>query len=230
MSGQVVIYTRFSPRRNAEEAVSCATQEQLCRDWCEKRGLEVRSAHADESVSGVTELDDRDGLMAALGDLRRGDVLLVYRRDRLARDPYLAETLRRRVSSRGARIEATEGEPFGGDDDSPTARLVRGVLDLFAQFERDLTRCRTKASMLSQQRAGRRVGRFPPYGKKIDPQDQSRWVDDPLEQPAVRRIKELASSGLSYCRIARQMTEEMPALCRGKRWSPRSVEKIARRP
>lgn len=224
-----VIYTRFSPRRNAEEAVSCETQEALCRELLTAKGWTERSAHRDEAVSGDTELDERQGLMAAIEALQKGDVLLVYRRDRLARDAFLAEFLRRKVGSKGARIEACQGEAVASGDESPEARFVRGVLDLVAQLERELISARTKASMLAQQRAGRRVSKQPPYGKQPDPDDPKRWIDNPGELAAISRAKALKVQGLSPYQIARALDLELPLLARSKRWSPRTVEKILAR-
>lgn len=225
-----VIYSRFSPRRDAEEAMSCLTQESLCRELLHTKGWEERGVFRDEAVSGNTELDDREGLMAAISALHRGDVLVVYRRDRLARDAWLAEALRRKVAARGARIEACEGEAVSAEDESPEARFVRGVLDLVAQLERELIGARTKQAMLSQQRNGRRMSRHPPYGKRADPVDPTRWIDHPSEQAAIARAKQLAKEGLTPYKIAQKLTEEVPMLARGKKgWSPRTVEKIVSR-
>lgn len=225
-----VIYTRFSPRRDAEEAMSCETQEAQCREVLAKKGWEERSAHRDEAVSGATELEEREGLMAALAELRKGDVLLVYHRDRLAREAFLAETLRRMVQAKGARIEAVTGDPVAGDDESPEGRFVRGILDLVAQFYRELGAARTRAAMLSQQRSGRRVSKHPPYGFMADPNDPERWIESPGEQRVVQRVKELATAGLTPWKIAKKLTEELPMLSRsGKAWSPRTVEKILAR-
>lgn len=210
--------------------MSCLTQESLCRELLHAKGWEERAAFRDEAVSGNTELEDRDGLMAAISELRRGDVLVVYRRDRLARDAFLAEALRRKVAAKGARIEACSGEAVAGEDESPEARFVRGVLDLVAQLERELIGARTKSAMLSQQRAGRRMSKHPPYGKQADPTDPTRWIDHPGEQAAIERARQLAAEGLTPWKIARRLTEELPMRSRGKKgWSPRTVEKILAR-
>ena len=47
-----VVYTRFSPRRNAEESVSCETQEDQCYEYARDRGWDIHSMHRDEAVSG----------------------------------------------------------------------------------------------------------------------------------------------------------------------------------
>lgn len=223
-----VIYSRFSPRRDAEEAASCLVQESLCRELLAAKGWTERSAHRDEAVSGNTELDERAGLMAAISALHRGDVLVVYRRDRLARDAFLAEALRRKVAARGARIEAVTGEAVSGEDDSPEARFVRGVLDLVAQLERELIGARTKGAMLAQQRDGRRMSKHPPYGKRPSA-DPTRWEDHPEEQHAIAMARLLAAEGLTPWQIAKRLSKEVPHLARGKGFTPKTISKILRR-
>lgn len=225
----VVIYTRFSPRRDAEEAVSCETQLAQCRELIVKNGWVERFAAKDEAVSGSTDLEHRDGLMAAIAELRRGDVFLVYHPDRIARDALLSELARRMVAGKGARIEAVTGNAVRGDDDSPEAKFIRGVLDLVWQLIREQIAAKTKSAMLSQQRSGRRMSRIPPYGKQPDPADPTRWIDHPAEQRAVVRAKQLRGEGLGSRAIATRLSKEMPELARGKAWSPRTVMKIVGR-
>ena len=173
---RAVVYTRFSPRRNASDSVSCEVQEDLCMDLANLRGWPVHSMHRDEGVSGKTM--DRPGLEAALAELGPDDVLLVYRRDRLARDLLLAELIRRQVAAAGARIVAVEGD-VDGDADDPHLVFVRQVMDAVAELERKMIAARTKASMRAQQRAGKRVGRYAPYGYRIDPDElTATWVAD----------------------------------------------------
>lgn len=221
---QAVIYTRFSPRRHADDCQSCDTQEELCRAHAAKQGWGLRSVHRDEAVSG--KAFDRPGLEGALADLHRGDVLLVYDRDRIARSVLFAELTRRQVQGAGARIVAVSGDVAG---DSPESVFVRQILDAVAELERKRIASKTKHAMLAHQRNGRRMGRHPPYGYRISEEDPSRLAPDLRERRAVRRIRELAAEGLSPCLIARRLDEELPGLARGKRWYPKAVAKIVGR-
>ncbi|MCA8921992.1 MAG: recombinase family protein [Planctomycetes bacterium] len=223
---RAVVYTRFSPRRNASDSVSCEVQEDLCMDLANLRGWPVHSMHRDEGVSGKTM--DRPGLEAALAELGPDDVLLVYRRDRLARDLLLAELIRRQVAAAGARIVAVEGD-VDGDADDPHLVFVRQVMDAVAELERKMIAARTKASMRAQQRAGKRVGRYAPYGYRIDPDDPTRLLSNPDEQAAAARARELMAQGLSAYAVAKQLDQEYPDACRGKRWGKKTVAKIAER-
>jgi site-specific DNA recombinase len=221
-----VIYTRFSPRRNAEESQSNETQFQLCMDYATSQGWTFKSWHKDEAISGDVDMVDRPGLVEAVGALRKGDVLLVWRRDRIARSVLVAEYTRRKVDAAGAKIVAVEGDV---DGEGPEVTLVRQVLDAVAEYERKLIGARTRSHLRTQQRSGKRVSKIPPYGYMPDPSDPTRLVEDPREQPAVRRVLELAGQGLTYSKIAYRLRKELPTLCRGEKWSPHTVKKIMER-
>jgi hypothetical protein len=58
--------------------------------------------HEDRGLSGKLGMEKRPGLLAAVADLRRGDVLLVAKRDRLGRDPIVVAMVERLVTRKGA--------------------------------------------------------------------------------------------------------------------------------
>lgn len=219
---QAVIYTRFSPRRNAGECESCDTQESICRDFAARQGWPVRSVHRDEAVSGSEW--PRPGLLEAVDALQRGDVLLTWRRDRIARDVFVAESVQRMAKTAGATVRTTDG---ADQDDSPQAVAMRQMMDVFAELERKIISARTRATMQQHQRNGRKVGRYAPYGFRAE---GKRLVPVPREQAAVRRILELAEQGQTPWHIARTLNEEHPDAARGKEWSRYTIGKIIRRP
>ena len=221
MSTRCVIYCRFSPRRNAEDCESCETQEQLCLAFAEERGWSVTSVHHDEAVSGTTW--PRPGLEEAIGDLKKGDVLLVWRRDRLARDPDVAQDVERAVHKAKGTVVATTDIAHG---DSPDARLIRRITAAVHAWERETTIERTKASMRARQARGHRMGRWAPYGWRVDSEDRGRLVKDVREQRAVHRILELAADGREPFEIRKVLDEEMPELARGKKWHQTTIEKV----
>jgi len=101
---------------------------------------------------------DRPGLRAALEHLRDGDVLVVWKLDRLGRSlPHLIETaaaLDRRAVGFRSLTEAI-------DTTAPGGRLVFHLFGALGQFERDLIRERTRASLATAVARGRKGGRKP---------------------------------------------------------------------
>jgi DNA invertase Pin-like site-specific DNA recombinase len=101
---------------------------------------------------------DRPGLRDALGYLREGDVLVVWKLDRLGRSlPHLIETVAA-LEGRGAGFRSlTEAV----DTTTPGGRLVLHLFAALGQFERDLIRERTRAGLAAAALRGRRGGRRP---------------------------------------------------------------------
>ncbi|MQM29475.1 MAG: invertase [Candidatus Accumulibacter phosphatis] len=110
----------------------------------------------EDTISGAKA--DRPGLAAALAYLRDGDVLAVWRLDRLGRSlPHLIETIGA-LEARGigfrSLMEAIDTTTSGG-------RLIFHVFGALGQFERDLIRERTKAGLTAAAARGRKGGRKP---------------------------------------------------------------------
>jgi DNA invertase Pin-like site-specific DNA recombinase len=220
---RAVIDSRFSPRRHAEDCDSIETQLDLCRAYCRRKGYAVASEHEDRALSGSEE--DRPGLWAALEALKRGDILVAYKLDRLARDVYLAELIQREATRRGATIEAASG---GGNGDTPEQRMIRQVLQAFAEYERKVIAARTRAAMLRHQAAGRRMSAQPPYGWTVDAAEQARLVKDADEQAVIRRIVRLHGEGHGLREIARDL-DAAGIPCRAGAWYHATIKNILAR-
>lgn len=110
----------------------------------------------EDTVSGAKA--DRPGLAAALAYLRKGDVLAVWRLDRLGRSlAHLIDTIGA-LEARGVGLRSlTESI----DTTTSGGRLIFHVFGALGQFERDLIRERTKAGLSAAAARGRKGGRKP---------------------------------------------------------------------
>lgn len=110
----------------------------------------------EDTASGAKS--DRPGLAAALAYLRDGDVLSVWRLDRLGRSlPHLIETIGA-LEARGVGFRSlTESI----DTTTSGGRLIFHVFGALGQFERDLICDRTKAGLTAAAARGRKGGRKP---------------------------------------------------------------------
>ena len=110
----------------------------------------------EDTASGVKS--DRPGLTSALSYLRDGDVLAVWRLDRLGRSmPHLIDTIGT-LEKRGVGFRSlTESI----DTTTPGGRLIFHVFGALGQFERDLIRERTRAGLSAAAARGRKGGRKP---------------------------------------------------------------------
>lgn len=101
---------------------------------------------------------DRPGLQKTLDYVRDGDVLIVWKLDRLGRSlRHLIETVSL-LEKRGVGFRSvTEAI----DTTTPGGRLVFHLFGALSQFERELVRERTRAGLAAAEARGRKGGRKP---------------------------------------------------------------------
>src|SRR3954469_11593790 len=87
-----VAYLRAS---TDEQRLGPEAQRAAIEAWAAREGVSVVAWHVDAGISGGSDLADRPALVAALGALRaaRAGVLVVAKRDRLARDVAVAAAI-----------------------------------------------------------------------------------------------------------------------------------------
>jgi hypothetical protein len=59
---RVVVYTRASTGRQADEGLGLVEQERGCRAWAREHGYWVAGVYREEAVSGTKDLEDRVAL------------------------------------------------------------------------------------------------------------------------------------------------------------------------
>ena len=126
-----------------------------------------------DKASGVSV--KRGGLIDCLRHMEKGDVLVVWKLDRLARSLRQLIDVAEELNRREINLKSITEEV---DTTTPGGRLLFHMMGAIAQFERDLIRERTKAGMRALKDRGGRVGR-----KRIATADK------------IERAKELLRSG-----------------------------------
>jgi DNA invertase Pin-like site-specific DNA recombinase len=215
-----VAYLRVS---TDDQTLGPEAQRSAIEAWAAREGVQVAAWHVDAGVSGAAPIDRRPALLAALDDLGSGSMLVVAKRDRLARDVVIAATIERAAERVGATVVSADGVGVG---DGPEAELLRRIVDAVAAYERGLIRGRTKAALAAKRAKGERTGSVP-YGKQLSG-DGIRLVDSLDEQAVIHRIDNLAARGMSHRAIAKRLnTDGVPA--RGSRWHATTVGRLLRR-
>jgi DNA invertase Pin-like site-specific DNA recombinase len=108
---------------------------------------------------------DRPELHKLLGQLRKGDVLVVWKLDRLSRSLRDVLTIMERVQERKAGFRSlTEAV----DTTTPAGRMMMQMVGAFAEFERAMLKERTQAGLDAARKEGRIGGRPP----KLKPQQR----------------------------------------------------------
>ena len=127
----------------------------LQRDALLAAGVDERHLHQDKA-SGAR--DDRPGLKASLSDVRRGDVLVVWKLDRLGRSLSHLLTIVEDLRSRGVAFRSLTEQM---DTTTPHGELLFSIFGALAQYERALTKERVVAGLAAAKRRGRKGGRPP---------------------------------------------------------------------
>jgi DNA invertase Pin-like site-specific DNA recombinase len=110
---------------------------------------------------------DRPGLKLALEVARHGDLLVVWRLDRLGRSLGDLIELSRTLERRGVGLKSLKEQI---DTSSSGGRLVFHLFAALAEFERDLLRERTQAGLAAARARGRKGGRpklLPPDRRRL---------------------------------------------------------------
>ena len=207
-------YLRVS---TAEQQLGPKAQAAALDAWTAREGVTLVAVFLDQGVSGAAPVADRPGLLTALAALRGNNagVLAVAKRDRIARDVVIAASVERAAASAGARVVSADGM---SDRAGPEGAMMRGIVDVFAEYERGVIRARTAAALAAKKARGERVGsvafgyRLAADGVRIEPNEQ--------EQAVIARIRSLRASGLSTRGV-------VAALALGGVTSPRSGRPLA---
>ena len=199
-------------------------QRDALEKWSKANGITLVAVY-EEAVSGGADLADRDQLMAAIDTMNdhEAGVLLVAKRDRLARDSMLAAMIERLVERAGGKVVSADGV---GNGTGPEAQLMRGIIDLFAQYERALIRTRTTAAMAVKKDRGERVGGIP-FGFAVG-NDGKTLVHHPKEQEVISVITGLRATGLTLKGIVEKLNDDGVA-ARGTKWYVTSVVNVLNR-
>ncbi|MBM6395302.1 MULTISPECIES: recombinase family protein [Hyphomicrobiales] len=117
--------------------------------------------YEDRGMSGAATT--RPGLRRAMKALRAGDVLIVWRLDRLGRSlPHLIDVIAG-LNGKEVGLQSLREQI---DTTSPAGRFYLHMLAALAEFERELIRDRAIAGMAAARKRGVRLGR----PRKLSPQ------------------------------------------------------------
>lgn len=215
-------YLRVSTEQQAESGLGLEAQKQACAEYAKKMGMELSLVFVDAGVSGTLPFDKRPGLLNALNALKKGDILLCSRRDRLGRDVIINYTLEVAVKKRGARIISVAGE--GTENDDPSSIVLRQILDVFSNYERLLISLRTKAALQAKRDNFERLG-YIPFGYKLAKDGKHIEVNQE-EKDVLSHMMELKKQSFSIRAIVKELNNELRFNRKGSKWNHSSVHRI----
>ena len=216
-------YLRVSTDAQADSGLGLEAQRAAITAAAARVGLPLAETFTDAGLSGSLDLDNRPSLFAAVNALRRGDVLIVAKRDRIGRDVVGVATIERAIARKGARILSAAGEGTEGTDAS--SMLQRQILDVFGEYERRLIGQRTKAALKAKRDRGECAGNVP-FGYRLNP-DGRTLAENPAEREVLTILGELRAAGYSLRQIADELNRQGFTTRRGTPWRHQYVAGLA---
>lgn len=211
MAGQpkynTALYLRLSKDDGTmSESSSIQTQKEMLTRYCRENGFAISQIYVDDGWSGTNT--NRPSFQRMLSDIEDGKINCVITKDlsRLGRnyletgsftEIYFPEHNVRYIAVTDG-VDTAKGSTM---DITPFKNLLN---DMYAQ---DISK-KIKSSVLTRQKQGKFTGGKAPYGYQKDIIDKSHLVIDERSAPIVRRIYDMAESGLGIERIAKKLSDE----------------------
>lgn len=154
-----ILYTRVSSDRQVEEGNSLVTQAVQAAEFAKKHDLTITKTFEERGESAKTANRTALKEMLAYASMHKGevDVLIVYKRDRLARDALDGLMIELTLMQVGVEtMSMTEG-----NDNTPIGRLMKLLSYGTAQYENEIRGERSKQGMLQAVVEGRWVWMAP---------------------------------------------------------------------
>lgn len=236
------IYTRVSRDEQADSRLGLEAQEAACRTFAPvKLGTDSIQVYKEnengKGVSGKMEIDKRPALKQLLMEIRRGDVLLVAKRDRVAREPGIIAIVEYELARKKARLVSVAGEGTEFEPNEISGVYLRAITDAGAKVERLQTAKRTKAALYALKERGMQFGTIP-YGYRRGKQVTIRRKGQDVvrfeietneeEQKIIELVLAWRLQGYTFDAIVSDLNKEGFRNRAGKKWEYRSVWNIAR--
>ena len=129
-------------------------------DALREAGVDAARIYSD-LASGKSDV--RPGLGACLKALQPGNVLAVWKLDRLGRDLRGLVNLVHELGARGVGLKVLAGTGTGDklDTTTPTGKMMFNMFAVLAEYERELIAERSRAGLAAARARGRKGGRKP---------------------------------------------------------------------
>ena len=202
MSGDAKVAVGYLRVSTDEQDLGPEAQRSAIEAWSKREGAAM-AAWFEDRLCGAIPIDKRPALLASLDALaeHRAGVLVVAKRDRLARDVVACAMLERLTARAGARVVSAAGE--GTENDDPSSMLMRRMVDAFAEYERALIRARTTAALSVKKSRGQRVGTVA-YGYQLAA-DGIHLEPSAAEQSVIARVREARRRGVAFRAIVAEL-------------------------
>lgn len=194
------IYIRVSTREQANEGYSLDAQKRVLLDYCKLKKYDIYKIYSDKGIS-AKDIEHRPGIKELLNDAKdsKFSIILVWKLTRFSRNMANLMTVCEILDCIGVSL-VSYTEAF--DSQTPAGRMVRSMLGIIAQFEREVISENVGMGLLERATQGKRtcssVLGYDVYGKDslIINSEEAKYVnfvhDTYLERKSITEVVDLA--------------------------------------
>lgn len=231
---KAVLYLRYSdPKQNDNTTI--ASQEKLCRAYCQANEWEIIDVAKNEAVSADEEKTKYTHRVADLLEYCKSfagklQVLVVWKLDRFARSNFEHHYMKNKLKNMGIILRsATEII-----DETPSGELMEGVIASFNQYDNSVRRVRAKIGAWQRVEEGLWPFNIPTGYKKVRLADEKLMpfvVDDTCSWAIVEIFNKYATGTVTKVQLAREYQAKEIKNHKGKiiKFSPQSIDNILKK-
>jgi site-specific DNA recombinase len=199
---RAALYIRVSTLEQANEGYSVGEQKERLTSFCKARDWLVSDFYIDPGYSGANL--DRPAIQKLIAEVKKTDIVLVYKLDRISRSQRDMLYLIEEVFLPNGVDFVSMSESF--DTSVPFGRAMIGILSVFAQLEREQIKERTKMGKLARAKEGLfHGGIYYPIGYDYV---NGRLVPNEYEAAQVQKIFEWYIEGMSPDKISERLRSQ----------------------
>lgn len=221
-NGNAVGYIRVSTAGQVEDGAGLEIQRSRILEYCKQNGLTLNRIYEDKAMSGA--MRDRPALLDLLKDCEEGHIkrIVVLRQDRLSREMGLTIFIDNTLNKYGVQLTSIL-EPILDLNGDGLAKVIRRMLALFSEYEKDLIASRLVEGRRNNAKNGERGSGPIPFGytkvgdKLVIKQDEAQWVV---------KIFRWVAKGYSYTKIIDILSKRGVTTRRGNKFSISSLRYI----
>ena len=228
---KAAVYARVSSDKQDTD-LSLGAQIRALKEYAVRNNYEIVREFVDEAESGRTAARPAFKEMIALAKTKQPlfGTILVWKLNRFARSRADSITYKTLLRNKGIEVISIN-EPV---DDSPTGRLLEGVIESIDEFYSENLGQDIRRGMRENASRGFFNGSKPPYGfHKIKVKDgdreRNKLEPEPEESVAVQTVKrmfDMASRDIGCKEIATTLNREGFRTGKGQRWGRTTVYKV----
>ncbi len=162
-------YYRVSTQTQAEKN-STEMQKNVVEQYCTEHGMKIDAVFSDEGISGsMDDMDDsleRDGIIALLSTIQKGDVIIVQNTSRLWRSDTAKVMIRREIKKAGANIFSVEQPTYDIYKKDPNDFLFNAIMEVIDEYDKMSIAMKLYKGRKARANMGSKPCGTAPYGYK----------------------------------------------------------------